>query len=185
MIAINCRVCDPSGHGLKGSEKEPCGRAFDGPFEVLGEASVSPEPGECALDDPAARQDFEGVFGGGGSLDDSERPIALPVQGCLELLPCIGAVGEDVSQPGEAGADGGSPLRTPIRETSRGQPRWASPPSSSSNDDVARGEASQSRPGCPFAGEGVTSIRLFWSRQRQGRLRRSPSSGRRQLEEEA
>ena len=48
-------ACDSAGDLLNGCEEEPCCCAFDGPFEVFGEAAVAVEPREGALDDPSAR----------------------------------------------------------------------------------------------------------------------------------
>ena len=57
--------CEASGQQLDHSELEIGGGVFDPRFEVLGEASVAAEPGEGALDDPAARKYGEagGAFG--------------------------------------------------------------------------------------------------------------------------
>ncbi len=41
-------------------------------LEVLGEASVAAEPGQCSFDDPSAGQDLE-ALGGIGSLDSAAR----------------------------------------------------------------------------------------------------------------
>jgi hypothetical protein len=72
-------------------------------LEVLGKASVSSEPCECAFDDPAARQHFE-ALGGIGPFDDFDYPLALADLGqCLpELVSSIATIGEHVPQPWEA-----------------------------------------------------------------------------------
>ena len=56
-------------------DEDPGHGAGDGCLEILGEAAASAEPGEGALDDPAAGQHLETV-GGIGSLDDFDRPPA-------------------------------------------------------------------------------------------------------------
>jgi hypothetical protein len=46
---------------LDGGEEEPSGGAFDGAFEVLGEAAVAVEPSECPLDDPSSGKKLEAL----------------------------------------------------------------------------------------------------------------------------
>jgi hypothetical protein len=42
-------------------------------LEVFGETAASAEPGECAFDDPASRQELE-AFDAMGTLDDLDGP---------------------------------------------------------------------------------------------------------------
>ena len=76
---------------MDGRHKQPGGRAFDGVLKVLGEASVSVEPSEGSLDDPAPRQEFE-AFGGIGSLDDFECPFADLVERGAQFFAGITAI---------------------------------------------------------------------------------------------
>ena len=73
-------------------------------LEVLGEAAASAEPGEGALDHPAARQDLE-ALGGSDRLMISRVQLADAAQRVPELVAGIAAIGEDMAQPGEALAD--------------------------------------------------------------------------------
>ena len=73
-------------------------------LEVVGEPSISVEPCQRALDDPAAGQHFE-ALGGIGPLDDFDGPLADTVQGVLELVSGIAAISEHMSQPREAPDD--------------------------------------------------------------------------------
>ena len=70
-------------------------------LEVLGETAVSVEPCQGSFDDPAARQKFEALCVV-GALDDLDGPLADAAQGIAELVASITAIGEQVSQPGEA-----------------------------------------------------------------------------------
>ena len=106
-------ACEPSRHELDGGEQEPGGGARDSFLEVLGEAPVSAEPGEAALDDPSAWENLEALRGV-GSLDDFEAPITLSIEGSLELFSPIAAIGEDVAQPREARSDRGENVRCAI-----------------------------------------------------------------------
>jgi hypothetical protein len=67
---------------------------LDPALVVAGEAPVSHEPAECALDDPAALHDLEGMRA--GPQDDSERDVvrALHHLGIADASgrPCLPAV---------------------------------------------------------------------------------------------
>jgi hypothetical protein len=78
--------------------EDPGNGTFDRSLEVLGEAAASTDPGESALDDPAALDKNE-AFGVIGSLDDLDRPVAEPAQGLAQLVASVAAVGEDVAEP--------------------------------------------------------------------------------------
>jgi len=107
MISMACDSAhEELDGGHDGGHVEPCGGALDGSFEVFCEAAVAAEPGEGSLDDPAARQHLE-AFCGVGALDDLKRPGADFSEGGGELLAGIGAVGEDMVQPGKAVSDRG------------------------------------------------------------------------------
>lgn len=75
-------------------------------LEVLSEATVSVQPGQGSLDDPAARENHEALCGI-GPLDDFEGPFADPAQRLPELFSGIAAIGKDVTQPREAFDDFG------------------------------------------------------------------------------
>ena len=64
-------------------------------LEVLGEAAVSIEPGQRALDDPAARKNYE-ALGCIGPFHDLDGPFADPPQRVPELVASVAAVGNEV-----------------------------------------------------------------------------------------
>ena len=107
---------------VDGCKVEPCGSAEDGSFEVFGEASVAAQPGECALDDPAAGEQLK-ALGLVGSLDDSQRPLADFCQCLAQFVAGITAIGEDMTQPWEAVSDAGENIHSTVAvpETSSGQ----------------------------------------------------------------
>lgn len=72
---------------------------------VLCQSAAATKPGICALDDPAAEQDFK-AFGGAGSLYCLERPIIDPRVRFAQFRLLIAAIGEDVAQPWAGPADG-------------------------------------------------------------------------------
>lgn len=84
-------VCDSAGDSVDGCDEQPCGGAFDGPFEVLGETAVPVQPGDGAFDDPAARQRIpgpanSGATNSGASIPNSQVKMAgsrLKVAHCL------------------------------------------------------------------------------------------------------
>lgn len=76
---------------------------FDGVFVIFAESASAAEPREGALDDPAARQEFEvGQFG--AMFDDLEPGAALRPQGANpgDERAGITAIGPDAAQPTEA-----------------------------------------------------------------------------------
>ncbi len=87
--------------------------AGDGGFEVLGKAAVSIEPSKRAFDDPAARQDLK-ADGIGHAPHDLDAPIAEFGERLEKLIAGIGAVGEEMAQPGEEVVDGFDNERRPI-----------------------------------------------------------------------
>ncbi len=78
-------------------EDPGCG-AFERGIEVLGKPSAASEPGEGALDHPAAGQEFK-PFGGVGSLGDLKGPCSQRDHGVAQLVAGIAAIGEHVPQP--------------------------------------------------------------------------------------
>src|SRR5215210_7465823 len=101
-IAVSCESAGDEPDA--GDERPRCG-ALDGFLPVLGEASAPPEPGECAFDDPSARQHLK-ALGRVGSLDDLDGPVTLPFEGIAQFAARIASISEDVAQPGKAVADG-------------------------------------------------------------------------------
>ena len=73
-----------------GGGVEEGGRRSDGGLEILGEPSIAVDPGEEALDHPAARQDDEADLIG-EFLDDFDGDAG----GVGDLVASIGAIGED------------------------------------------------------------------------------------------
>ena len=96
---------EPSDEKLHTAEEEPCLGGQQGGFEVLGEAAVAVEPSQGAFDHPASGQRFE-TLRAVRAFDDVQGPLPTAFQRRLELGTRIGAVGEDMAQPGEAMADG-------------------------------------------------------------------------------
>ena len=82
-------------------------------FKVFGKASVSIEPSEGALDNPAPRQDDKAADGI-GAFDDLDGPLADFVEGGIELGPAEGAVGKDMPQPRIETPDSGQNERCAI-----------------------------------------------------------------------
>lgn len=70
-----------------------------GSLPVLGEASASVEPGDGALDDPAARQDHEAMRI--GTLDDLDGEAVEMRDGVLQRLPGIAAISEEADERGK------------------------------------------------------------------------------------
>src|SRR5215210_4907083 len=93
------------GEEPEAGDESPGAGAFDGFLPVLGEASAPAEPGECAFDDPSARQHLKSC-GRVGSLDDLDGPVTLPLEGVAQFATRIASISEDVAQPGKAVADG-------------------------------------------------------------------------------
>src|SRR5216683_1390944 len=86
---------------------------FDGGLEILGETAVSVEPGDGALDHPAALDAVE-ARGGLDALDDFDRPLAELFECGLEFVAGVVGIGEDMAQPGKGIADGGEEERGSI-----------------------------------------------------------------------
>lgn len=95
-------------------DEKPCFGAFDGFLPVLGQSAASSEPCEGAFYDPSSGQDFE-ALGGVGPLDDFHGPGADFGQGSAQFWPRVSAVGEDMTQPRKAVADGFEHLRRASR----------------------------------------------------------------------
>lgn len=70
-------------------------------FPVLCEAAAPSQPGEGALDDPAAREDFE-ALGLIGTLDDLDYPVPGFGECRSELVTGVTTISEDMAQPREA-----------------------------------------------------------------------------------
>jgi hypothetical protein len=80
-------------------DKDPSHSAAQGGLKVFGEPSAPTEPGESALDDPAAWQHLEPADLI-GALDHLNRPAADLRQFQPQLVAGIAAIGEDMAQPG-------------------------------------------------------------------------------------
>ena len=80
-----------------------CG-PLDGSFEVLGEGAVAAEPGESSFDDPSSVEHLKALCAP-GAFDDLKGSLADFGECASEFLASIGAVGEEVAQPGKAVAD--------------------------------------------------------------------------------
>jgi hypothetical protein len=96
--------CEAPGGEADMGDIDPGLGAGDGFFPVLAEASAPAEPGEGALDDPAARDDFEALRGV-GAFDDLDGPRADPGERRTQLRPGVAAIGEDVAKPWAGSAD--------------------------------------------------------------------------------
>ena len=79
MIWVFSRPCESAREELDAGAEEPGFGAGNGRREVLGQAAIAVEPGQGALDDPAARQQL-GALCGVGSLDDLEGPATGPLE---------------------------------------------------------------------------------------------------------
>jgi hypothetical protein len=92
----------PSESKLDGSEGNEGGQSFGKVLEVLGETPVASEPGESALDHPAARQDDKALPVVAPLYD----PHAQPRYFCYRSfnLPRVVAIGPDQFEPREATA---------------------------------------------------------------------------------
>lgn len=93
--------CDEPSGASDGGDQEPCIGRCDGCFPVLGEAAAATEPGKGALDDPAAGDDDEARCPI-GPLDDLDGRSIHVLQGVFQLVASIAAVGEQMSERGEA-----------------------------------------------------------------------------------
>src|SRR5215210_6603902 len=92
-IAISC---EPAGEEPDAGDESPGAGAFDCFLPVLGKAAAPAEPGECAFDDPSARQHLKSS-GRVGSLDDLDGPVPMPLEGIAQFAARIAALGEDVA----------------------------------------------------------------------------------------
>ena len=84
-------------------DQEPCLCAFDGSFEVFGEAAVATDPGKGAFDDPALGLGRE-VPDPLGPGDDLDPPPAELCGGLAQLRAAVNPIGEDVTQLRERSA---------------------------------------------------------------------------------
>jgi hypothetical protein len=75
-------------------DQHPCDGAFDGCFEILGEAPALPNLGEGSFHHPAARPQNKALRGI-AALDDFNRPSAFALKGLAQLVSGIATVGED------------------------------------------------------------------------------------------
>ena len=113
---MNCLIskpCDPSCEELDACDHEPGLGAGDGGLEVFGETAVATEPGKGALHHPTPGQDLEARHVV-ASLDDLQRPLADLFQRLAEFRSGVGAIGEDVAQPGEGPSDRGEQRRRAV-----------------------------------------------------------------------
>jgi hypothetical protein len=67
-------------------DENPGRCAGNGRFEVLGQSAASSEPGECALDEPSSRQNFE-TIGAIRTLDDFEGHLPIAASAPRSLSP--------------------------------------------------------------------------------------------------
>src|ERR1041385_2830924 len=101
MRSIVSSPCEAASKKANAGDHHPGLGAGDGGLEVLGEAPIAAEPGEGALNHPAARLWLEGsdALLAGHDLD---RPVAEIGERAEQLRPTIDAIGEDVAQVAEA-----------------------------------------------------------------------------------
>ena len=114
MICLLSKSCDPSREQLDACDHEPGLGTSDGGLEVLGETAVAPQPGQGALDHPTPGQHLE-TRHVVASLDDLQRPLANLFQRRGEFRSGVGAIGEDVAQPGKADRIEASSIGAPSR----------------------------------------------------------------------
>jgi hypothetical protein len=65
-------------------------------------AAVSPEPGKCALDNPAPSEDFEPALFVRALDDLQSNPLSRQIGG--EFVTAVAAIGEDVADEGKQAA---------------------------------------------------------------------------------
>lgn len=99
-------ACNSAGDLDDRGDEKPDGGAFDGSFEVFGEATATVQPWDCPLDHPSCRQQFE-AFGNIGSADNFQGPCADFGERGAQFVPGISPNGENVAQPREGLADAG------------------------------------------------------------------------------
>src|ERR1700694_2090710 len=102
---VSC-ASEAAGKELDAGDHKPGESTFDRGLEVLGEAAVTVEPGDGALDHPAALDEVE-ARGGLDALYDFDRPLAELFECGLEFVAGVAGIGEDMAQPGKGIADGG------------------------------------------------------------------------------
>lgn len=94
-------IADPSDHETDGSEFNEGESGSREIFKILCEPAAAAQPCECALDDPAARQNLEprGVIGAFDNFD--LEPRQRSGKGLPELRPLVAAIGEEFFQKRE------------------------------------------------------------------------------------
>src|SRR5271163_946987 len=97
--------CETAGEDADAGDHEPGLSACDGRLEVLGEATVAPEPGKGAFDHPAFGLGLEGpdTLGSG---DDLDGPLAELGDRAEQFAAAIDPIGEDVPKLGKREAEG-------------------------------------------------------------------------------
>ena len=90
-------------------DEDPGDSTGEGCLEVPCKPTAPAEPGECAFDDPAPRQNLE-AFGPIRALDDFECPSPEFGQVHAQFVPGIGAIGKDMAQPGVEPTDRGEDI---------------------------------------------------------------------------
>src|SRR3974377_2357851 len=90
---------------LHGGDVDPSLGTGDRGFEILGEAAVTIETRERAFDAPAAGKDLE-ANAVGHALDDLDAPAAEFGKCLKQFIAGVGAVGEEVAEPGKEVMDG-------------------------------------------------------------------------------
>ena len=113
MNSLISSPCDSSAEELNAGDQQPGLGAFDGFFEVLGEASVAAEPSEGPLHHPSPGQQNE-TLGRIRASDDLQRPGAEFGQRSGELRPGVATIGEDMAKPREGMSDRGQQCRRTI-----------------------------------------------------------------------
>src|SRR5580658_1819449 len=89
-----------AGHQLNAGNIEPGHGTLDSCLHVFGQAPVAVQPGESALNHPAAGQQNK-ALGDVRPFDDLDRPITEIFEGILQLFTGVTSVGEHVAQPGK------------------------------------------------------------------------------------
>jgi hypothetical protein len=89
---------------LDGSEGHEGSQSFRKVLEVLGETPVTPDPGEGALDHPAARQNDEALYVV-TPLDDLQVQPRHLCHRRVNLPSVVASIGPDQFEPGEAKTD--------------------------------------------------------------------------------
>src|SRR5271155_1407922 len=95
--------CEAAGEEWQVGQEHPRRGAGDGGLEVLGEASAATEPSQAALHHPSPGQELE-AFDASRTLDDLDRPRSAIGDSAAQLFAAIDAIGEDMTELGEAAA---------------------------------------------------------------------------------